>query len=74
MNAILRFLVERGLIINLVSIFLMVMGTYAIFNINREAFPNVNLDKVQIDTVYPGSTPTEVERLVITPIEQELKS
>ncbi len=74
MNAILRFLVERGLIVNLVSIFLMVIGTYAMFNINREAFPNVNLDKVQIDVVYPGSTPTEIERLVITPIEQELKS
>ena len=74
MNAILRFLVERGLVVNLVSIFLMVMGTFAMLNINREAFPNVNLDKVQVDTVYPGSTPSEVERLVITPIEQELKS
>jgi multidrug efflux pump subunit AcrB len=42
--------------------------------INREAFPNVNLDLVQIDTVYPGATPEEVERLVITPIEQELKA
>jgi multidrug efflux pump subunit AcrB len=74
LNAVLRFLVERTLVVNLVSIFLMVMGTYAMLNINREAFPNVNLDKVQIDSVYPGSTPTEIERLVITPIEQELKS
>ncbi|MDX1823381.1 MAG: efflux RND transporter permease subunit, partial [Thiohalomonadales bacterium] len=74
MNAILRFLVERGLVVNLVSIFLMVIGSFAMLNINREAFPNVNLDKVQVDTVYPGSTPTEIERLVITPIEQELKS
>jgi len=74
MNAILRFLVERALVVNLVSIFLVVIGIYAMLNINREAFPNVNLDKVQVDTVYPGSTPTEIERLVITPIEQELKS
>ena len=74
MNAILRFLVERALVVNLISIFLMALGSYAILNINREAFPNVNLDKVQIDTVYPGSTPTEIERLVITPVEQELKS
>ena len=74
MNAILRFLVERALVVNLVSIFLMVIGTFAMLNINREAFPNVNLDKIQIDSVYPGSTPSEVERLVITPVEQELKS
>ena len=74
MNAILRFLVERALVVNLVSIFLVVIGIYAMMNINREAFPNVNFDTVQIDTVYPGSTPAEIERLVITPIEQELKS
>ena len=74
MNAILRFLVERALVVNLVSIFLVVIGIYAMLNINREAFPNVNFDTVQIDTVYPGSTPAEIERLVITPIEQELKS
>lgn len=69
-----RFLVERSLLVNLVSLFLVAIGLYAAFNINREAFPNVNLDKVQIDMVYPGSTPAEVERLVITPIEQEIKS
>ncbi len=74
MNPILRFLVERPLVVNLVSIFLMALGSYAIYNINREAFPNVNLDKVQVDIIYPGSTPTEIERLVVTPIEQELKS
>ena len=75
MTGILRFLVERSLVVNLISIFLVVLGLYtAFFLINREAFPNVNLDKIQIDTVYPGATPEEMERLVITPIEQELKA
>ncbi len=69
-----RFLVERGLIINLISIFLVLLGLVAILKINREAFPNVNLDKVQVDISYPGSSPEEVERLTITPIEQELKA
>ncbi len=69
-----RFFAERGLLINLVSLFLLGLGLYAGMKINREAFPNVNLDKVQIDSRYPGATPEEVERLVITPIEQELKS
>jgi len=74
MRAIIRFLVERGLVVNLVCIFLLAIGGYASYNINREAFPNVNLDRIQIDFVYPGATPDEVERLVITPIEQELKT
>ncbi len=74
MTKMLRFLVDRSLVVNLVSLFLVILGVIAVFTINREAFPNVNLDLIQIDTVYPGATPEEVELLVITPIEQELKS
>jgi len=74
MNNVIRFLVERPLVVNLVSIFIVALGLFAAFNINREAFPNVNLDRVQVNTVYPGATPAEIEQLVITPIEQELKS
>ena len=74
MKSVFRFFVERALMVNLISIFLMSLGVYAIFDINREAFPNVNLDKIQIDIPYPGASPSEIERLVITPIEQELKA
>lgn len=73
MKSIIRFLVYRGLIVNLISIFLVGIGLFAVFNINREAFPNVNLDQIYVDAVYPGTTPEEIEQLIITPIEQELK-
>jgi multidrug efflux pump subunit AcrB len=36
-------------------------------------FPNVNLDLVVITTVYPGSTPSEIEKSITIPIEKELK-
>ena len=74
MKSIFRFFVERALMVNLISIFLMAVGIYSIFDINREAFPNINLDKIRIDIPYPGASPAEIERLVITPIEQELKA
>ena len=75
MRKIIDFLVHRDLVVNLVSIFLIVLGGFtAIYEMNREAFPNVNLDKVQVSIAHPGSTPEEIERLMITPIEQELKA
>lgn len=74
MKKLMEFLVDRSLVVNLVSVFLLVMGVFAVFSMNREAFPNVNLDQVQINAVYPGASPKEVELLVMTPIEQELKS
>lgn len=74
MKSVFRFFVERPLMVNLISVFLMAVGIYAIVDINREAFPNVNLDKIRIDIPYPGASPSEIERLVIIPIEQELKA
>ena len=75
MTAVIRFLVERGLVVNLVSVFLLTLGLVtSIVLINREAFPNVNLDRIQVDVIYPGASPKEVEQLVITPIEQELRA
>ena len=74
MTALFRFLVDRDLVVNLISIFIILLGAFAIYSINREAFPNVNLDRVQVNAAYPGASPEEVERLLIIPIEQELKS
>lgn len=74
MKSILSFFVERVLVVNLISIFIILLGIYAMYSINREAFPNVNLDKIAIGFSYPGASPDEIEELIITPIEQELKS
>ena len=74
MIAIIRFLVTRGLVVNLVSLFLLGIGIFAALSINREAFPNVNMDRIQIDAYYPGASPKEIEQLIITPIEQELRA
>ena len=74
MTAILRYFVHRDLLINMLSVAIILLGIYALVAINREAFPNVELDQVQVSVNYPGATSEEIERLVITPIEQELKS
>ncbi|MDH5711717.1 MAG: efflux RND transporter permease subunit [Gammaproteobacteria bacterium] len=75
MNGIIRFLVTRPLIVNLVSVFLLVLGiVISTTMVKIEAFPNVNLDVIQIDIVYPGASPKEIEQLVVTPIEQEIRA
>ena len=75
MKAMIAFLVNRGLVVNLVSIFLFASGLYiGLAEMQIEAFPNVNLDIIQVDVAYPGASPKEIEQLVITPIEQELRA
>ncbi len=68
------FSVKNRLIVNLLSVFVLIAGTFAVFNLNREAFPNVSFDIVTVRTVYPGATPEEVEKLITRPIEDELRS
>lgn len=75
MNKAIALLVNKPLVVNLVSVFLFVLGlVVAVKFLQIEAFPNVNLDIIQIEVAYPGASPQEVEQLIITPIEQELKA
>lgn len=73
MTSLIRFFVERGLLVNLLSIMLLVAGGFAAFNIQREAFPSVNFDVAVINASYPGASPKEMETLLVIPIERELK-
>ncbi len=73
MMAIIKFMVEKGLVVSLISVFILALGVFAILKMNREAFPNVNLDVIQISVAQPGASPQEIERLIVIPIEQELK-
>jgi len=68
-----EFSVKNSLFVNLLSVFIIVAGIIAVFSLNKEIFPNVTFDIVQIITVYPGATVGDVERLVTTPIEKEIK-
>ncbi len=74
MTAIIRFMAERGLVVALISVFILFLGGFAIVKMNREAFPNVNLDMIHINVLQPGASPQDVERLIVIPIEQELKT
>jgi len=73
MKRLIAFFVERGLLVNMLSLMLLAGGIFAAFTIQREAFPSINFDLVVVNTAWPGASPREIERLVVTPIERELK-
>ena len=70
-----EFSVKHSLLVNLISVFILIAGfaTIYIYQIRREAFPEVSYDMVVVSTIYSGAAPQEVEKLVTTPIEKELK-
>ncbi|MCP4649704.1 MAG: efflux RND transporter permease subunit [PVC group bacterium] len=68
-----KFSVKHSLFINLVSILILIIGAVCMFTLNREAFPVIEFDEAAVQTVYPGASAEDVEKLVTTPLEKELR-
>jgi len=73
MRRIFEFSVKNPIFVNLLTVIVLVAGIMALVGLNRDVFPNVQLDLVVITTSYPGATPSEIEERITIPIEKELK-
>jgi multidrug efflux pump subunit AcrB len=69
-----EFFLSRRVLANLLTLFLIVVGAFAFLTTRREMIPEFTFFMVMIETRYPGASPAEVEELVTTPIEDELRS
>lgn len=58
---------------NLIMVILLAGGVWMWFTIQREVFPQFQLDVVQVSVTYPGASPGEVEQGVLQPIEEALR-
>ncbi|NVJ89927.1 MAG: efflux RND transporter permease subunit, partial [Flavobacteriaceae bacterium] len=57
-----------------VAIFLiLVLGISAYFSMPREDFPEIKETKIYINTLYPGNTAEDIEKLITDPLEDQLK-
>ncbi|MGC6367319.1 MAG: efflux RND transporter permease subunit [Candidatus Marinamargulisbacteria bacterium] len=69
-----RFFVERHMFANILTITIILIGLAVLPNINRNTFPDVDLDQVVITSRYEGSSPADIELKVTNKIEDKLKS
>ncbi|MBL6990595.1 MAG: efflux RND transporter permease subunit [Bacteriovoracaceae bacterium] len=74
MKNIINYFINRPLIVNLLTVITLLIGVASLFTLQKEIFPKVEFDVVFITTIYPGSSPEDVENLVTIPIERSLKS
>lgn len=73
MKKIIEYFVENTVIVNLISVLIIVMGGLSILALNKEVFPNVDFNFINIRTIYQGAAAEDVEKLVSIEIERELK-
>jgi HAE1 family hydrophobic/amphiphilic exporter-1 len=67
-----RFSIQRPVIVAMFFLGLALFGTVSYLRLGRSAEPNVTFPVVIVEASYPGASPTEMEKLVIKPIEDQI--
>lgn len=67
------FMARNPIAANLLMIILLGGGVFTMFNIQKEVFPQYELDFVDVSVVYPGSSPAEVEQGILRPVEEAVR-
>ncbi|MGC6480049.1 MAG: efflux RND transporter permease subunit [Flavobacteriaceae bacterium] len=65
--------IDHSKIIYVVMVIFFFLGIRAYFTMPRENFPEINDTRVFVTAVYPGNTAEDIERLIIDPLEEEIK-
>ncbi len=67
------FMARNSVITNLLMILLIGGGIYTMLNIQKEVFPQFQLDFVDVSVSYPGAAPAEVEQGILLPVEEAIR-
>jgi multidrug efflux pump len=60
--------------IYIITVIITFFGITAYNDLPKESFPEIVIPTVYVSTVYPGTSPGDIENLVTRPIEKEIKS
>ncbi|MDO6390486.1 efflux RND transporter permease subunit [Pontibacter sp. BT731] len=60
--------------IYIITLIIAVWGIFSYITLQKENFPDIVIPTVFVGTVYPGTSPSDIENLVTRPIEKQLKS
>ncbi len=63
------YMARNSIAANLLMLVLLGGGIWTMFNIQKEVFPQFQLDYVNVNVTYPGAAPAEVEQGILVPFE-----
>tara|TARA_B100001123_G_scaffold26623_2_gene28676 strand:+ start:1066 stop:4287 length:3222 start_codon:yes stop_codon:yes gene_type:complete len=73
MNGVIEWLARNPVAANLTMVFIIVTGIAATFMVKAEVFPEIDLDRINIQVPYLGAAPEEVEEAVNVRIEEAIQ-
>ena len=72
-EGIIAYMARNSIVVNLLMLLLLGGGIWTMFNIQKEVFPQFQLDFVEVSVAYPGAAPEEVEQGILLPVEEAIR-
>ncbi|MDA3865419.1 MAG: efflux RND transporter permease subunit [Salinivirgaceae bacterium] len=69
-----NFAVDNRITVYFFTVLLVISGIWAYQSTPKEQFPEVAFPYFMVTTIYPGTSPADMENLVTRPIEKQVKS
>ncbi|MGA9575703.1 MAG: efflux RND transporter permease subunit [Lysobacterales bacterium] len=67
------WMARHSIAANLLMILLITGGIWSAFNVQKEVYPEFDLDIVNVSVSYPGAAPAEVEQGILRPVESAIR-
>lgn len=74
MAKLIEFALQKNRSVFIIFLFLMISGIVALNSMPKESEPDVAVPFIYVSMVYDGISPEDAERLLVRPMESELKS
>lgn len=72
-TGIIAYFANNSVAANLMMFFILVMGIISYLTIQRQMFPNIEVNYITVTANYPGASPQEIEESILIKIEESLK-
>jgi multidrug efflux pump len=66
--------IDNRTAVYILTVLITFVGLMAYLNLPKEQFPEIKLPQIIVQTVYPGTSPENMENLVTKPIEKQVKN
>jgi len=71
-KSLISLMAARPIAANVLMMTLIICGTFAFYKTKKEVFPEFGDDSIEIETLYPGASPQDIETSIILPIENSI--
>ncbi|MAE58708.1 MAG: acriflavin resistance protein [Halobacteriovorax sp.] len=72
-SGIISWFARNSVAANLLMVFIIIMGIASYLTIQRQMFPNIEINYITVNATYPGASPQEIEESIFIKVEEAVK-